>query len=573
MKACICTTFIPEGHSPAYGYYEIGVYLRGQAMAENETFDYIIVGSGFGGSVSALRLAEKGYKVLTLEKGKRFRTQDFPQTNWNFRKNLWIPHLGLYGIWVLSLLRHVFILHGTGVGGGSLNYCNQLLIPPDEVFEKKEWGPGDWKARLAPFYVLARRMLGANPSPQVGKADKILAEIGQEIRGKDTFHINDVGIFFGEPDKTVPDPYFDGEGPERTGCTFCGACMIGCPVGGKNTLDKNYLYLAENKYGVQILPETEVIGVRPLGKGYEVTAKKSTGLRHPKKVFKTRGVIFSGGVMGSVKLLFECKRKGLLPGLSDKLGDFIRTNSEAILGVKANDKHADFSDQISITSGIYPDENTHIEVVRFNKGSDAMASLTTLLTNGGGRVPRVVRFLGNVFLHPLAFLKTLWPFGWGARTSILLVMQKEENHMRFNYGRRWWRLGRKSINSELAPGTRKVPSYIPIANEIARRMGEKIDGQPLSSWPEVLFDVPTTAHILGGCVMGETPEKGVVDFRGEIYGYPNLFVVDGSNVPVNLGVNPSLTITALAEYIMSQIPEKGAHYHGSGDSSEVSVKV
>ena len=525
-------------------------------MTENKTYDYIVIGSGFGGSVSALRLAEKGYRVIVLEKGKRYRTEDFPRTNWNFRKNLWIPHVGLYGIWVLSLLRHVFILHGTGVGGGSLNYCNQLLIPPDEVFEKKEWGPGDWKARLAPHYDMARRMLGAIPTPRVGKADRILAEIGNEIRGKDTFHINEVGVFFGEPEKTVPDPYFAGEGPERTGCTFCGACMIGCPVGGKNSLDKNYLYLAENKYGVEIVPEMEVIGVRPLEKGYEVTARKSTGLLHPKRVFKARGVVFSGGVMGSVKLLFECKRRGLLPNISDRLGDFIRTNSEAILGVKANDRHADYSDQISITSGIYPDENTQIEVVRFNKGSDAMASLTTLLTDGGGRIPRFFRFLGNAFLHPVAFLKTLWPFGWGARTSILLVMQKEENHMSFDYKRRWWRLGKSSMNSKLVPGTKKVPSYIPIANEIARRMGEKIDGQPLSSWPEVLFDVPTTAHILGGCVMGETPETGVVDFRGQIHGYPNLFVVDGSNVPVNLGVNPSLTITALAEYIMSQFKEK-----------------
>lgn len=483
----------------------------------------------------------------------------FPAQTGIFEKNLWIPHLGLYGIWVLSLLRHVFILHGTGVGGGSLNYCNQLLIPSDDVFKKAEWGEGDWKTRLAPFYKVAQRMLGANPSPHIGKADKILAEIGKEIRGEDTFRINDVGVFFGEPDKTVSDPYFGGEGPDRTGCTFCGACMIGCPVGSKNTLDKNYLYLAEHKYGVEILPETEATGVRPLKKGYEVYAKKSTGIRHPKKALKANGVIFSGGVMGSVKLLLECKRKGLLPDLSNKLGDFIRTNSEAILAVKAHDRHADYSDQISITSGIYPDEKTYVEIVRFNKGSDVMASLTTLLTDGGGKIPRVIRFLGNVLAHPLKFLKTLWPFGWGARTSILLFMQIEESYMRFNCRRRWWRLGRTSMNSQLAPGTRKVPSYIPLANEIARRIGHKIDGQPLSSWPEVLFNVPTTAHILGGCVMGRTPAQGVVNFKGEIHGYPNLFVVDGSNVPVNLGVNPSLTITALAEYIMAQFKPKNIH--------------
>jgi len=527
------------------------MHSKGEIM-----YDYVIIGSGFGGSVSALRLAEKGYKVVVLEKGKRYNTQDFPRTNWNLRKNLWISQLGFYGIWVLSLLKHVFILHGTGVGGGSLNYCNQLLVPPDEVFNKTEWGPGDWKAKLAPFYDRAKQMLGAVPCPQVGKADEILAEIGKEIRGEDTFHINDVGIFFGEPDKIVPDPYFNGEGPERTGCTFCGACMIGCPVGGKNTLDKNYLYLAENKYGVTIYPETEVIGVRPFNEGYEVLSRKSTGFRHPKKTFKGHGVVFSGGVMGSVKLLMACKSKGMLPRLSDQLGNFVRTNSEALLSVRANDKHADYSDQISITSGIYPDENTHVEVVRFNKGSDVMGILATLLTDGGGRIPRWVRFLGNVLRHPLKFLKSLWIFGWGARTPVLLVMQTLENHIRFDYKRRWWRFGKRSMNSVLVSGSKKIPSYIPIANEIARRMGEKIDGQPMSAWPEVLFDVPTTAHILGGAVMGETPEKGVVDFTGEIHGYHNLYIVDGSNVPVNLGVNPSLTITAMAEYIMSQMPNK-----------------
>ncbi len=526
-------------------------------------YDYIIIGSGFGGSVSALRLAEKGYQVLVLEKGKRYRSEDFPRTNWNLRKNLWVPHLGLYGIWVLSLLKHVFILHGTGVGGGSLNYCNQLLVPPDEVFKKPEWGPGDWKTKLAPFYDIAKRMLGANPSPSVGKADKILAEIGREIRGEDTFHINDVGVFFGESDKTVPDPYFDGDGPDRTGCTFCGACMIGCPVGSKNTLDKNYLYLAEHKYGVEILPETEVTGVKPMDDGYEVFTRKSTGFRHLKRTFQARGVIFSGGVMGSVKLLLDCKTKGLLPNLSCHLGNYVRTNSEALLAVTSNDRHADYSDQISITSGIYPDENTHVEVVRFNKGSDLMSSLTTPLTDGGGRIPRVVRFLGIVLRHPLAFIRSLWPFGWAQRTSVLLVMQTLENHIRFDYRRRWWRLGKRSMNSRLVTGAKKAPSYIPIANEIARRMGKKMNGQPLSAWPEVLLDVPTTAHILGGAVMGENPEKGVADFNGEIHGYPNLYVVDGSNVPVNLGVNPSLTITAVAEYIMSRIPSK-AEIDGKG---------
>jgi len=523
---------------------------------EQFDFDYVIIGSGFGGSVSALRLGEKGYRVAVLEKGRRYRTEDFPRTNWNVRKSLWMPQLGLYGIFALTFLKHVFVLHGAGVGGGSLNYCNQLLVPPDEVFEKPEWGPGDWKARLEPFYAVAQRMLGANPSPRVGRADEILAEIGREIRGKDTFHINDVGVFFGEPNKTVPDPYFNGEGPERTGCTFCGACIVGCRAGAKNTLDKNYLYLAEQKHGVEIVPETEVTGIRPLGKGYEVLARKSTGVLHSKRIFRAQGVVVSGGVMGSVKLLLRCKAEELLPHLSDQLGNYVRTNSETLVGATARDRNADYSDQISITSGIYPDENTLVEVVRFNKGSDVLAFLATLLIDGGGRIPRWMRFLGNALIHPWEFLKSLSPFGWAARTPILLVMQTIESYLRFGYGRRWWRLGKKSMNSRLAPGAKKIPSYIPVANEIARRMAKRINGQPMSSWPEVVFDVPITAHILGGAVMGETPDKGVAGFNGEVHGYRNLYVVDGSNVPVNLGVNPSLTITAMAEYIMSQVPRK-----------------
>lgn len=519
-------------------------------------YDYIVIGSGFGGSVSALRLAEKGYRVAVLEKGRRYRTKDFPATNWNLRKFLWVPRLGLYGIQMLTLMRHVFILHGGGVGGGSLVYANQLLVPPDEVFQKPEWGPGDWKTKLMPFYELGQRMLGATRCPTVGEADEILAEIGKEIRGENTFHINDVGVFFGEPEKTVPDPYFNGDGPERTGCNFCGACMIGCPIGAKNTLDKNYLHLAEKKYGVEIHPETEVTGVRPAETGYEVITKKSTGFRHPQKTIFARGVVFSGGVLGTIKLLFECKSQGLLPNISNNLGYSVRTNSEALLTITANDPKADYSNHIAITSGIYPDQKTHIEVVRYNKGSDVMGSLVTILTGGGGRIPRFIRFLGNILKHPWAFLKSFWIFGWGARTPILLVMQTAENNFQFNYKRRWWRLGNKTINSEISPNSKKIPSYIPIANEVAKRMGDKINGQPMSAWTEVLFDISSTAHILGGCAMSDSAADGVVDFAGQLHGYPNLYVVDGSNVPVNLGVNPALTITAIAEYIMSQIPEK-----------------
>ncbi len=519
-------------------------------------FDYIVIGSGFGGSVSALRLAQKGYRVGVLEKGKEWQTKDFPKTNWRIDKYLWVPQLGCYGYQMMTLFKHVMIVHGGGVGGGSLVYANQLLTPPDEVFQSPDWGFDDVKQKLAPHYETARSMLGATVSPQVGKADRLLKEVGMEMTGKDTFHKNDVGVFFGEPDKTVPDPYFNGKGPDRTGCTFCSACMIGCPVGAKNTLDKNYLHLARG-LGVTIIPETTVTGVRPLyGKRYEVLTQSTTGLIKEKKTYSAKGVIFSGGVLGTVKLLSKCRDKGLLPNISQELGNYVRTNSEVLIGVQSRDRETNWSDQIAITSGIYPDDTTHIEIVRYNKGADLLLNLLTIMCGGGGKIPRWLRFTGNVFRHPLRFIKLLWPLGRAATTSILLVMQTDKNHLKLSYKKRWWRLGGKSINSEVPDGFERSPSYIPVANETAERLAQKMDGIPLSSYPEVLLNTSTTAHILGGCCMGESAETGVVSNKGELFNYPNLYVADGSVVSANLGVNPSLTITALSEYIMSQIPEK-----------------
>ncbi|WP_457553627.1 GMC oxidoreductase [Desulfobacula sp.] len=520
-----------------------------------QTFDYIVIGSGFGGSVSALRLAQKGYHVGVLEKGKEWKTKDFPKTNWNIRKYLWLPVIGCYGYQMLTLFKHAMILHGGGVGGGSLVYANQLLIPPDEVLKSPDWGIENAKEKLMPHYETARKMLGANLSPQVGMADKLLKEVGIEMTRKDTFHKNDVGIFFGEPDKRVPDPYFDGKGPDRTGCTFCGACMIGCPVGAKNTLDKNYLYLAKN-LGAKIIPETCVTGVRQVHGGYEVITRNTTGVFKKEKIYKAKGVVFSGGVLGTVKLLSQCRDKGMLPHISNELGNRVRTNSEVLIGVKSNDKTSNWNDQIAITSGIYPDDTTHIEIVRFNKGSDVLLNLLTIMSGGGGKVPRILRFLGNIAKHPLRFILLLWPLGKAASMSVLLVMQTDKNHLKLRYKPRWWRFGRKSINSEIPEGFEKSPSFIPIANETARRLAKKMDGIPLSSFPEVVLNTSTTAHILGGCCMGASSEQGVVSNKGEVFNYPNLYVADGSVVSANLGVNPSLTITALSEHIMSNIPDK-----------------
>lgn len=517
--------------------------------------DYIVIGSGFGGSVAALRLAQKGYSVIVLEQGRRYRPADFPKTNWNFRKYLWRPGLGFYGFQAMTLMKDVFILHGTGVGGGSLVYANSLLIPPDEVFSDPAWGGTGWKEKLAPHYETGRRMLGATPSQVVTKADELLRECAADIGKGDTFHINDVGVYFGQEGVTVPDPYFGGEGPDRTGCTLCGGCMVGCRVGAKNTLDMNYLYLAE-RLGVGVIPETRAVDVRPhVEGGFEVTTRRVTGLRSPRNSYHAAGVIFSGGVMGTVKLLMQCSARGSLPGLSPQLGNFVRTNSEALVGVKAKGHKVDYSRGIAITSGVYPDADTHIETVRYSKGQDVMFLLGTVLTGGGRPWPRPLRWLGNVFRHPIIFLQTLWPFDRATRSTVLLVMQKINNWLQLEYKRRWWRLGGRSMNSNWQTDE-PVPSYIPVANEFARRMAEKVQGDPYSVLPEVLLDTSSTAHILGGCIMAESPDKGVIDYSGKIHGYDNLYVVDGSIVPANLGVNPSLTITALAEYVLSQFPQK-----------------
>jgi cholesterol oxidase len=518
-------------------------------MPQPRTFDFIVIGSGFGGAVSALRLAQKGYSVAVLEKGRRYAARDFPATNWVLRKSVWMPRLGLLGIQALTLLRHVLVLHGVGVGGGSLVYANQLIVPDDEIFSKPEWGPGNWKEKLAPYYMEAQRMLGAVPCPSIGNADRILREVGQELRGEDTFHINPVGVYFGEAGTTVPDPFFGGEGPDRTGCKLCGACMIGCPYGAKNTLDLNYLHLAE-KLGVVILPETQVTGVRPLPDGgYEILTRASHGLVRRAGRFEASGVVFAGGVLGTVDLLLHCKQSGMLPALSDRLGDLTRTNSEAILGIDSRDRSKDWNDHIAITSGIYPDQHTHIEVVRYNKGSDLLYAIATVLTDGGGKIPRWARFLGNLLRHPAQFLRALWIPGQSARTSVILVMQSSENYLRLKKTH----LG---LVSTLPAEGKRIPTYIPIANQVTRAMAKKMNGFPKGSWFEVLLDAPTTAHILGGCVMGETPSDGVVNGAGRVFGYPGLYVADGSVVPVNLNANPALTITALSEYILHQIPEK-----------------
>lgn len=524
-------------------------------------YDYVVVGSGFGGSVSALRLAEKGYRVAVLEMGKRWAKEDFPETNWELKKSLWKPAFGLYGILQMTLVKDAFFLHGAGVGGGSLVYANTLLEPPAEAFRDPRWVGLDWQAALAPHYVTAKRMLGATETQVVVETDRLLKEVADEMGRGDTWKKHTVGVYFGEPGKTVPDPFFGGEGPERTGCTLCGGCMVGCRFGAKNTLDKNYLYLAE-KRGVVVEPESRVLDVAPLvSGGYELTVARSTGMTHPKRTLRARGVIVSAGSYGSVELLMRCKERGTLGKLSPLLGHYLRTNSEALLSVRSRRDDVDYSRGIAITSGVLVDDHTHIEVVRYPAGSDALAPLATVLTAGGGRMPRWLRWIGTVLRHPLQFLRSSIPFGWAKRTAILLVMQPIDNHLRYRLRRPWYWPFKKKLDTERGDGA-PAPTYIPVANLVAKKLAKKMDGIPQSGLLEVLLGKSSTAHVLGGCPIGLTPEDGVVDPRGHAFGYDDLLVVDGSIIPANLGVNPSLTITAMAEHVMSQVPERATRTGG-----------
>ncbi len=521
--------------------------------------DFLIIGSGFGGSVSALRLAQKGYSVAVLEAGKRLRSDDFPTTNWNVFKYLWVPPLRCFGILRITPLSDVLILSGTGVGGGSLGYANTLLTPPAPFYADPQWAEmDDWAARLAPHYETAKRMLGAARNERMSHTDVVLKEVAEAAGCADTFRMQDVGVFFGEPEVTVTDPFFDGRGPERTGCHHCGGCMVGCRHGAKNTLDKNYLHLAEG-LGAEIFPETTASLVRPVENGYAVDTYRTTSwLRGGQKTFEARQVVFSAGVLGTLPLLFRCRETGSLPHLSPMLGARVRTNSETLTGATARRGDIDYSEGVAITSSIFPDEVTHVEPVRYPAGSDVMSGLTTLLTDPAPPVRRIFKWLGKIFRHPIDFLRVLWPFGWAKRTVILLVMQTLDNSIRVFRKRRWWWPFKKSLVSEPEQAHERVPATIAQAQPITRLLAEKMNGVGQSALNEVLLNTGITAHILGGCAIGPDADHGVVDKHGRVYGHEGLYVADGSIIPANLGVNPSLTITALSEHVMSHVPPKDA---------------
>jgi cholesterol oxidase len=527
---------------------------------ERFDYDWLVIGSGFGGSVSALRLAQKGYRVAMLECGCRFRDEDFAQTTWEAKRYYWMPKLGLKGIFRLTLFKDVFVASGCGVGGGSLGYANTLYrARPAFYADSQIAGLAEWERELAPHYDEAERMLGVVTYDQDTPADLLLKEYAEELGFGDTYAKTRVGVFLGEAGETVPDPFFDGDGPSRTGCVRCGQCMIGCRYGAKNTLVKNYLHFAEG-HGVEIIPERTVTDIKPVGAangsdGYSVTHEHSgSWVRRDRGRLTARGVIVSAGALGTNKLLFSCKLRGSLPNISDRLGYLVRTNSESILAVTAPDDARDFTRGVAITSSIYPDPDTHIEPVTYGKRADSQSLLYALMTEAGGRGTQPLALLANVARHPVMAARTLRVRGWSRRTMILLVMQSLDNAMRLKVKRRWPN-GNVVLTTEQDPDNPN-PDKIPAAYRAAEWIGQKIGGTPQAVLMEALLSIPTTAHILGGVVIGRDANTGVVDQGQRVFGYENLLVCDGSAVPANVGVNPSLTITALTERAMAGIPPK-----------------
>jgi cholesterol oxidase len=523
-------------------------------------YDWIVVGSGFGGSVSALRLAEKGYSVAVLECGRRFADADFPRSAWDARRYWWGPRLGLRGIFRLTTFKDVAVVSGCGVGGGSLGYANTLYVPPAQFFEDPQWADlEDWQATLAPHYETAQRMLGVVVHDRDDPADQLLRELGEELGVGETYRKTPIGVYLDNPGETVPDPFFEGAGPERTGCMQCGRCMVGCPHGAKNTLVKNYLWLAEHS-GVEIEPDRTVTDIRPLGAedggdGYAVSSERSGLLSgRGRRTLTAGGVVVAAGPLGTNKLLQRCRLGGSLPRVSGRLGELVRTNSESILAVTVpEDYPEDLTRRVAITSSIYPDPHTHIETVTYGEAGDAISTLYTLLVGNGNRVTRPLKLLAQILRHPAKFAKTVWPRGWSRRTIIVLVMQTLDNAIALRPKLK--RNGEVRLRTEQDP-ERPIPTFIPVANRAAEWLAERTGGVAQSSVMEATLNIPTTAHILGGATIGHGPEDGVVDARQRVFGYENLLVCDGAAIPANVGVNPSLTITALAEHAIGAIPPK-----------------
>ncbi|MFR9789519.1 GMC family oxidoreductase N-terminal domain-containing protein [Streptomyces sp. MB22_4] len=547
----------------------------GDGAHDGYDYDVIVVGSGFGGSVSALRLTEKGYRVGVLEAGRRFTRESLPKNSWDLKNYLWAPKLGMYGIQRIHLLGNVMVLAGAGVGGGSLNYANTLYVPPKAFFDDPQWKDiTDWQEELKPYYDQAKRMLGVRLNPTMTPSDVHLKAAAERMGVGDSFHFAPVGVFFGDgkdadggakasPGQRVPDPYFGGAGPERNACTECGECMTGCRHGAKNTLNENYLHLAE-KAGAVVHPMTTVVSVTDDSRGGYAVATLPTDRRKKGagRLFTARRVVIAAGTYGTQTLLHRMKANGQLPHVSARLGDLTRTNSEALVGAQTDDRRyrkahgtpqADFTQGVAITSSIHPDENTHIEPVRYGKGSNAMGGLSILQVPYTEGSSRVLAWLANAARHPTLVLRSLSNRRWSERSIIGLVMQSLDNSLTTYL--KPGGVGKGLLTARQGHGAPN-PKQIRAATEAASALAAEINGFPGSNVGE-LMGTPLTAHFLGGCPIGDSADTGVIDPYHRLYGHPGISVVDGAAVSANLGVNPSLTITAQAERAMSFWPNKG----------------
>jgi len=514
-------------------------------------YDYIIIGSGFGGAVSALRLSEKGYKVLVIEKGKRYNSKNFPKTNWHLKKWLWLPSFRLFGIMKMTFFRHIGVLSGVGVGGGSLVYANTLAKPKKAFYQTGSWAKlADWESELKPYYETAERMLGAAVNPNFELGDQYLQSLARAQKREAHFEATKVSVFFGEPDITVADPYFDGKGPERAGCNQCGGCMTGCRYNAKNTLDKNYLYLAEKK-GVEILAEQEVIDVIEKSTDgsnqYEITYRDSTKFLKRKKKVSAKGVVFAGGVLGTVKLLVKLKNSSL-PKLSEQVGKDVRTNNEGLIFNVSADKEKDFSKGIAIGSIYHPNKNSHLEPVRYSKGSGFWRLGMLPFVVGDSTFARLFKILKALFSQPLTYFRLYTVRDFAKQSVVLLFMQHLDSKLQL-------KKGMFRLKSKLTAGN-KPTAFIPEAKEVAEQYSTISGGKSFVYISESIFNIPSTAHILGGAVMGDNIHEGVIDKDNKVFGYPNMYICDGSTISANPGVNPSLTITASSERAMSKVPKK-----------------
>ncbi len=529
-------------------------------MTDSTVYDFVIIGSGFGGSVAAMRLTEKGYRVLVLERGKRYRSEDFPTSDRNIFNYFWLPKIRAFGMMGLHFFKDLTVFSGNGVGGGSLVYSAVLLQPGSEFFQSDSWsGLADWEQELAPHYTMAKSMLGATVTPRLWPADHHLKEIAADLGGGDNFAPTPAGIFFGREHQTVSDPFFEGAGPDRAGCVYCGGCALGCRYNAKNSLDKNYLYFAQ-KGGAEIRPEANVVNINPLvtshkdGARYEVEFYKTTAWRRkPTRRVRARQVVVAAGVLGTLELLLRCREEsGSLPNLSPALGKNVRSNSEALMGVTARKQDVNYSQGTAISSHFWVDDKTSIQPLRYHENASVMQNLVVpLIEPKGSTLRRAARLLRYIVRHPRDFFAVRFRSGWARNSTFFLVMQTEESrlHLKLNKG--------KLVTEP--DSSYPVQAVIESGRNVVERFAYKVNGVAQSTFSEVIMGTPATSHVLGGCMIGRDAESGVVNVNHEVFGYPGLYVMDGSVIPANLGVNPALTITALAERAVSKIADRRSH--------------